>query len=257
MLAIFSIMLLLPTMPFLHRIRGLATAAVFLLAVGTGLYALTAFPFTSDSKLKVYFQQTVDVGAGTNKVALIGASPFVEEIATKYIPSAIGRKVSCEADARKIGLTSCSWEGLMPSPVPGANSPSDWAYASVNASTNHIPPVKAFSSRISVMPHNSRACKIFFTPNITNFYVHGTESVTATPPTKELRLWSRSWEEGWMIDVEWDQKEDVRQPKAQVVCLWSDANKNGVIPAFDEVKRFLPAWATVSKAADGLVEGWL
>jgi hypothetical protein len=29
----------------------------------------------------------------------------------------------------------------------------------------------------------------------------------------------------------------------------------GTIPALDEVQRFAPKWATVTKAMDGLVEG--
>jgi hypothetical protein len=40
-----------------------------------------------------------------------------------------------------------------------------------------------------------------------------------------------------------------------VVCMWSDANVEGTIPALDEALRFLPAWAAVSKFSEGLVEG--
>lgn len=43
--------------------------------------------------------------------------------------------------------------------------------------------------------------------------------------------------------------------EGKVVCLWSDANTEGVIPALDEVKKFMPVWSAVTKAADGLVEG--
>ena len=42
----------------------------------------------------------------------------------------------------------------------------------------------------------------------------------------------------------------------EVVCLWSDANQVGVIPALDEARRFAPGWVVVSKSQDGLVEGW-
>ena len=41
----------------------------------------------------------------------------------------------------------------------------------------------------------------------------------------------------------------------KVVCLWSDANAPGTIPAFDEVRRFAPVWVAVTKSQDGLVEG--
>jgi hypothetical protein len=38
--------------------------------------------------------------------------------------------------------------------------------------------------------------------------------------------------------------------------LWSDANESGVIPALDEIRRFLPVWTAVSKLDDGLVVGF-
>jgi len=37
--------------------------------------------------------------------------------------------------------------------------------------------------------------------------------------------------------------------------MWSDANQEGVIPALDEARKFLPVWTAVTKFADGLVEG--
>jgi hypothetical protein len=33
-------------------------------------------------------------------------------------------------------------------------------------------------------------------------------------------------------------------------------NQPGVIPAFDELKRFEPFWAVATKYGDGLLEGW-
>ncbi|KAK8199054.1 putative zinc metalloprotease [Phyllosticta capitalensis] len=41
----------------------------------------------------------------------------------------------------------------------------------------------------------------------------------------------------------------------RAVCIWSDANVPGTIPALDEVRAMAPTWAVVSKLADGLVEG--
>ena len=61
------------------------------------------------------------------------------------------------------------------------------------------------------------------------------------------------------MDVEWpvgDGKamgEEGRE--GRVVCLWSDANRQGVIPSLEEARRFVPEWVGISKLADGLVEG--
>ena len=77
---------------------------------------------------------------------------------------------------------------------------------------------------------------------------------------KELRLWSRTWDRRWDVDVTWEDREEGKGEGdggfgGKVVCLWSDANQPGSIPALDEVNKFKPVWVAVSKAADGLVEG--
>jgi hypothetical protein len=43
--------------------------------------------------------------------------------------------------------------------------------------------------------------------------------------------------------------------KGAVVCMWSDANVPGTIPALDEALQYAPAWVAVSKLSEGLVEG--
>lgn len=219
-------------------------------------YNLVAFPFSTDARLKLYFQQSV-TPSGHNHVHLIGPEQFVEKIIRDYIPSAAGKPINCEPDKYKKGLTRCSWEGIAPKVVPNYSSPRDWANVTIKENDDTSNGALSFSSRIKIVPRNSRACKIFFQPEISTFYVHNSNAITATPPTKELRLWSRDWDRGWTVDVNWDESADVSKKSIQVVCEWSDVNRQGVIPAFDEVKKLLPAWAVVSKAADGLVELWL
>jgi hypothetical protein len=71
----------------------------------------------------------------------------------------------------------------------------------------------------------------------------------------EVRLFSRSWEKDFQVNVTWaDGKSKGKSGK--VGCMWSDANKPGVVPALDEIWRFEPVWSVVSKGSDGLVEGW-
>lgn len=58
----------------------------------------------------------------------------------------------------------------------------------------------------------------------------------------------------------WEQEsEDTAQSDkgldGKAVCLWSDDNKPGLIPALDEIRRFMPIWSAVTKYGDGLVEG--
>lgn len=258
-IALFAIIIVVPSAAFLVRVSTRLPIFCVVIAVTTLVYNLTAFPFSPDARLKVYFQQTV-TPSGHNRVHLIGPHQFIEDIIRENLPSAAGKQITCEPDKYKKGLTRCSWEGFAPDVVPGYSNPRDWANVTIKDSdsqANGGNGALSFSNRIKIEPRNTRACKIFFDPPISTFYVHHSNAITATDPTKELRLWSRDWDRGWTLDVTYDESTDVSKKDIQVVCLWSDVNRQDVVPAFDEVKKLLPAWATVSKAADGLVELWL
>lgn len=76
---------------------------------------------------------------------------------------------------------------------------------------------------------------------------------------KELRLWSRTWERNFTVDVEL--LEEQHQTLGRVACEWNEyesgtvgIESSGKIPALEEVLTFLPKWAVVTKLADGLVE---
>ena len=75
----------------------------------------------------------------------------------------------------------------------------------------------------------------------------------------QIKLWHRDWDKEWVVDVDWPVSEG-KLPgdegrEGRVVCLWSDHNGEGAIPALDEVQRFAPSWTSIVKVMDGLVEG--
>jgi len=80
-----------------------------------------------------------------------------------------------------------------------------------------------------------------------------------------LRLWRREWEnKPWEVFVRWDnattsdkggRKGGGGGLDGKVVCLWSDANDPKTIPAFEEVRMFMPVWSIATKLSEGLVEG--
>ena len=66
----------------------------------------------------------------------------------------------------------------------------------------------------------------------------------------EARLWSRTWNRTFEVDVAWD---DVDKPlKGRASCLWHE--RVGV-PAFEEVMAYVPNWVLVSTRGAGLLEG--
>lgn len=302
LIAVFTVLLLVPATPFLHRFSVRIPTFVFLVFVGCLIYNLVAFPFSPANKLKVYFIQRVDLDTGLNEASLTGLDGFVQPIIAQ-LPSAAGQDIQCGPPdaANRAGLIKCSWHGLTPAVVPrdDHSSPkhpvppgddlkylSSWV--SFNASrashdVDHDSTAPANAARISLAGRNTRACRLFFDPPVSSLAVQGASDsgrYPATGPdgTEELRLWSREWERPFDVDVGWDhpaagddekrrrrhrggnhtddENEDkVRGLDGRAVCIWSDANEVGAIPALDELRAMVPRWAVVSKLSDGLVEG--
>ncbi|ERF72867.1 hypothetical protein EPUS_08480 [Endocarpon pusillum Z07020] len=263
-MAVFSILMLSPTLPYLHRFTWQIPIFMLLVLVGTLIYNLLAFPFSENNRLKLFFQQEIDLDLGNNTVSLIGLPWYVQE-AVDSLPSSSGQSLQCESAVPGNRL-KCSWIGLPPRVVhthpqlPLAKQVRTW----VNYNVTRVSSKN--SARFTVMGRESRACKLTFDSPIHNFMVHGSAPTDRRFPivpeggSKEIRLWSRTWNRAWVVDVEWegpaDQESEIVDLEGKVVCLWSDDNREGVIPALDEVRHFAPGWVAVTKAGDGLVEGY-
>lgn len=286
-IAALSTLLLVPLSPFLHRFTCHLPAFLFLIFTGTLIYNLLAFPFSPNNGLKVYFQQQIYLDTGINRVSLTGLDPYVRRIIAD-IPSAAGQHIDCSDPdyVARSGLTKCMWEGPAPHVVPsgsGSNSSHVLAekvdYRSWLTYNVSRPSPDKNEATFTLVGRNTRACKLVFTnKRIADFNVTGATSDpryarVGEPGSKEIRLWRREWEKPWTVDVSWDgdggrsgsgkgggdrhgKEEGKGSPlEGHVVCLWSDDNETGVIPALDEVRRFMPVWSAVTKLGDGLVEG--
>ncbi|KAF7913334.1 hypothetical protein EAE99_010724 [Botrytis elliptica] len=264
--AVFSILLLLPVTPFIHRLTHHMPTFFFLVFIGTLIYNLVAFPFSPNNRYKAYFQQTVDLDTGINKVTLVGIEEFIREIIA-YIPSAAGQTINCEENPRiRSGLSFCSYDGIAPKVVDNVvdGIPPEKGYADwLTYNVTRVPNENKATFYISGL--ETRACILRFDDPFSEFKVHGgakTEERWDDVPdsgSDQIKLWSRDWNKEWKVDVEWAVGEDMKPGEegrtGRVVCLWSDANKRGVIPALDEARRFSPDWTSVVKLMDGLVEG--
>jgi hypothetical protein len=264
--ALFTILILLPLGPFMHRITHHLPTFLFLIFIGTLIYNLLAFPFSANNRYKAYFQQTVDLDSGINRVTLAGIEEYVKDIIA-VIPSASGQSIECtqRPDVRP-GLDFCSYEGPAPAVIgnvkdgiPPEKGFSDWLTFNVtrpkgqNKATFHISGLE------------TKACIIRWDEPFCAFHVHGAASNDGKwsdiPDTgsDQIKLWHRDWDREWVVDAEWpisEGKEAGEEGRSgRVVCLWSDHNMPGTIPALDEVQRFAPTWTSVVKLMDGLVEG--
>lgn len=260
----FTILLFLPLTPFIHRVTHhipVFLAAVF---VATLIYNLAAFPFSASSRYKAYFVQTLDLDSGENKVCYSGIAEYVRPIIAE-MPSASGRHVTC-SESKRQGLVSCCYDGaeVPPSLVdPEKGSPSGGSLVTINVTR-----AKGENrAQIEVSADNTKACFLEFKTPVSGLNVRGSsgwdERFGQFPDggIKSLKLWRRRWDVPWVVDVEWkgdDGADELGRSsgfEGTVVCMWSDANMPGTIPALDEALQFSPTWSAITKFGEGLVEG--
>jgi hypothetical protein len=261
--AFFSVLLFLPASPFMHRITHQLPTFLFLVFLATLIYNLTAFPFSSSNRYKAYFQQTVDLDTGLNKVTIAGIETYIRDIITN-IPSAAGQTIGCAKRPQvRDGLSFCTYSGLAPDVlnnvqpgIPPSKRYDQW----LNYTVDRVP--KQNKAIFHISGASTKACALRFDDPFSAFQIEGAALSDANVPesgSDQIKLWHRDWDREWVVHVEWpvsegrDEGEEGRS--GRVVCLWSDQNEPGRIPALDEVYRFMPAWTSVVKLTDGLVEG--
>lgn len=264
-LAVFTILIFAPLGPFIHRYTYHIPTFLLLVFVGTLIYNLVAFPFSANNRLKLDFIQTVDLDTGLNKVSLTGIGGIYLDAAIHSLPSVAGQQPECSESSQRTGLTECTWNGLPPRVVKNtlSGAPPSFEYANW-LSFNVMRSPNRTEAHFRLWGRNTRACRIQFDRPISDFRVDGAaddKRFSRVPEggSKEIRLWSRTWEKPWSVTVRWRADRDDKRRgtglDGRVVCLWSDDNETGVIPALDEIRHFAPDWVAISKLGDGLVEG--
>jgi len=255
-----TVLIMAPVTPFIHRLTATLPTLLFLIFAGTLVYNLLAFPFSDDSRLKVYFVQKVNLDTGINSVSLSGLSPYVENIIS-HIPSSAGQKPDCGSPeyAARAGLHQCSWTGPPPNVLltPPSKKHLPTNYTSWMSLTADRINKTTKSAHFRLSGANTRACRLIFNKPISGFVVKGFATDDRFPPIgpkgcTSIRLWSREWGGEWDVTVDWEEG----GLDGRAVCLWSDANDPRAVPAYDEVVRFMPRWSVATKLSDGLVEGW-
>ncbi|GKT94988.1 peptidase family M28 [Colletotrichum tofieldiae] len=107
-IAAFSIIVLLPVTPFIHRASFYLPLFLLLIFFVTLIYNLVAFPFSAENRLKVRFQQTLDLDQKTSIVSITGLEKYTRKMIAE-LPSGAGQPVNCTHGA---GLSSeCHYNG--------------------------------------------------------------------------------------------------------------------------------------------------
>lgn len=259
--AVLTILLLLPLTPFLHRFTYRIPTLLFLVFIGCLLYSLFAFPFSRNARLKVFFLQQVDLNTGINNVTVLGLDGYVQDIVGE-LPSAIGQSIQC--GNKNLDKTKCEWSGLEPNVVASdaALRPfaSDFGRRQYDKWLDYNVSHSKSSAYFSIQGRNTKHCHLVFDQPVSEVHIEDAASDPRYRPVHEegstqIRLFSRTWDKNFKVNVTWFEQEAKGQT-GKVMCLWSDANQLGTIPAYDELRRFQPVWSATTKASDGLVEGW-
>lgn len=257
-MAFITILLFMPLLPFLHRFTWHIPIFLLLVLIGTLAYTLAAFPFSTQNRLKIYFQQSVDLESGINTVSLTGLPPYIHNVIDS-LPSAAGQPVNCTTAESPLAdnRLTCRWSGFPPkvvdtfSVLPPETRYRTWLNYNITRTSDS-------SARLHFFGRHTRACRLEFSTPIYDLHVHSSGHSDSRFPkvpssgSRELYLWSRTWEKTFAVDVRWS--DAVEGMEGAVVCLWNDANGKAV-PALDEVRHFAPGWAAVTNTRGGLVEG--
>ncbi|CAG7854086.1 Vacuolar membrane protease {ECO:0000250/UniProtKB:P38244} {ECO:0000305}; AltName: Full=FXNA-related family protease 1 {ECO:0000250/UniProtKB:P38244} [Serendipita indica DSM 11827] len=257
-----SVMLaILPIAPFAHKLPVTFYLVLLVIGIATAAYTSFVFPFTSESPLKVFFGQTVDLDQGNSTVTLAGVRPYLDRV-FRELPTIDSSNITWSKGPVS-GIQIAGFPGLAPRSVP--NTPmADWVHVTLNKTS-------LSSASITVMGNNTRACRVSFEGgyNVAQAVVRGSNTkdlqLPSPHPLKQVNLWSRTWNATWVVDVDFmapsTEEQSMQSATAakvlsgKVSCIWSERT-NGRIPALDELYVFFPMWATISAGRAGLVEGW-
>lgn len=267
--AVLTIMLLFPITPFIHRIKHHVPTVLFLVFIGTLIYNLVAFPFSSNYRFKYFFQQIIDVDQNTNEVAIYGISDYTREI-IRYLPGAAGQHIECKASDMRAGV--CVYDG---STAPPDVAPGFQIKDLITLSASKAADGKSVNVQLDAI--DTRTCTISFSSPISGFAVENAAPIEKRPSggVNMVRLWRRKWQGPWNVTLQLGgshgiashavEEEDeylsseelkIRAEAFEITasCGWSDANVATTIPALTEFRRYAPRWSVASKAGIDLVE---
>lgn len=199
---VITILLLLPVAPFIHRVTHHVPLFLLLVFIGTFIYNMIAFPFSIESRFKFFFQQVVDLDAGTDVVQLYGLEEFLRPIIDS-VPSAAGQHIICNDESIKRGLQKCQYDATSLAPELVAGKQLDELIAVT------VPKSKDSSKvHMTVDALNTRTCVLELSKPIYGFTVDGAskrdERLGSVPEHgfKNIDLWRRTWDGPWNITLD-------------------------------------------------------
>lgn len=280
-IGIVSILILLPIMPFIHRVTHHIPLFLLLVFIATFIYNMAAFPFSVDNRFKFYFIESVDLDQGTNIVSLVGIEEFVRPVLAS-LPAASGQDINCTTD-KGYALASCSYNAsTLPPHLVNQGRLEDLLRVAM--------PKKLDGSTVNILIDalDTKTCTVKTSQPVFDIGVDGgspRDTRYGSVPNDgftSFQLWRRSWDQPWNVTINLagtseslssdeavlgikgaaDTMDELKSRavvtkkslELEVTCSYSDVNDPTTVPAFHELRRYMPPWSTVTKRRVGLVE---
>ena len=285
-MALCVVLVSLPLTPFLHRASHHLPLFLLVFFLGTLALSILRFPFSIDQQYKFSFQQVVDLDTGLSDVHLFGQKTYLDMI-TNVLPSAAAQELQCEyVPGRNIDKCRYNATQLVPEITPrGIGRPGLRDLVHVNGTVSG-----ANNVTLDVDAVNTKVCVLYFDAPIAGFHVVGSAGRDhrfydgPDGGVSMLSLFRREASGPWRVEIQMADEDAVYFQGAasdgdlkrsvvrtgmgarswngteavlggRVECAWDDVSQRGLVPAFDEVVRYAPVWAVVTKAFTGLVVG--
>ncbi|KAH7362854.1 putative zinc metalloprotease [Plectosphaerella cucumerina] len=241
-IAAFTTLILLPLGPFIHRVSFHVPITILsLIFIGSLLYNLIAFPFSAESRYKVYFQQDLYLENGTTAVKISGVEEYVRQIIPS-LPSSSGKEIECER--QKDGfLSECRYDGAALAPFEKHKD-----LITVDLSRGD----SGKTVTLSIDAKNSKICSLNLEKPIHKFAIRKGADIDPRfgqfpdEGVKSISLFRRDTKKPWVVEVE------TEHAKGTVECQWDEAGK---IPAYVEALQYSPVWVAFTKTRSGLLRG--
>ncbi|CAK7269436.1 hypothetical protein SEPCBS119000_003570 [Sporothrix epigloea] len=278
-MAFFSVLMLLPLTPFIHRVTRHIPHLFIVAFVGILIYTLSVFPFSSTSPYKFTVRQTFSIDHGNSSVIVTGYKGYVDMVLAE-LPSTRNRPWTCvDSFGRQRGLLDCSFDGTGLEPRVNGNEGVPYVKGdyegliTINGTRGGGKGSSKLSATLSITAANTKVCGLHLDRPAKSIVARnaGPGSSLDTrfdadqypAPTDgnwefgEFMLVRRDWETPWVLDIEWP--EDAGSDGAiagQVHCRWVDANTPGTAPAVDEAFQYAPEWSILTlRQTPGMIQG--
>jgi hypothetical protein len=228
LIAAFSILLVLPLTPFLHRTKHHFSLVVSIICAATMTFNLIVFPFNDTIKYGMYFSQEVYVENRTSLICFMGEERYVRQ-ALARLPTAMGEEIVCEP--KSSGLATCTFDGSAVVPEIDEKEPHEWI--------RFNPSREGKLLHLVIDAAETRKCSLAFSRPVTSFQVEGSDGTVLEQELDGITLYRRQWDMPWVVDFITDSTQELEM---EVICEWADSHH---LPILEEAARFLPDWVTV------------